>query len=324
MYFTTYRNLDLTNCRRVSRFSINSRTMNAATILLVLVIGLAYGQLNFEGNPLTEDTEYTAVESRFSEKTAGQQETTVDVINASAESPQNVHLLFSDVKNSSQYANPTKTSIDDHPVNHTWSHLERQQRIVQSGRHLSANTYNQGIASVNNVEVALNSFLNSKTPEESRLSLDHYLQSREIPQNAKAIITNQQQLTQQPVTRVNQETVSSPVNQHLTAQLMQQRQAPQTFPVGQPANQPTYGAPVNSVDLRSTMSNPATASLMQQQQMLQPYASRIQARNDVYYPGWYQRVRRVRGKPFPYAQSRGGPGFYAGPVPPGDILLTRS
>ncbi|XP_033307008.1 uncharacterized protein LOC117209290 isoform X2 [Bombus bifarius] len=290
--------------------------MNAATILLVLVIGLANGQLNFEGNPLTEDTEYTAVESRFSEKTAARQETTVDVIDASAESPQNVHLLFSDVKNSSQYANPIKTSIDDHPVNHTWSHLEKQQRIVQSGRHLSANTYNQGIASVNNVEVALNSFLNSKTPEESRLSLDHYLQSREIPQNAKAMIANQQQLTQQPVTRVNQETVSSPVNQHLTAQLMQQRQAPQTFPVGQPVNQPTYGTPVNSVDLRSTMSNPATASLMQQQQMLQPYASGIQARNDVYYPGWYQRVRRVRGKPFPYAQSRGGPGFYAGPVPP--------
>ncbi|CAD1473207.1 unnamed protein product, partial [Heterotrigona itama] len=297
-------------------------TMSATMILLILVIGLTNGQLNFEGNPLTENTEYAAVESRFSEKTARREETAANVTRISTESSQNFRLLSPEnAKNASQFAELIKFHADEHLTSSQGdsSHLTKQQDIVQTGRHLSANTYGQTTASTinNKAGAALNTFLNSKTPEESRLSLDYYLQSRETSGNAQPAVANQQQLTQQPVMRVNQQPVSSPVNQHLTAQLMQQRQALQAFPTRQVVNQPTYSVPANLADPRPTVSNPAAVSLMQQQQTLQlPYAPGIQTRNDVYYPGWYQRVRRVRGKPFPYAQSRIGPGFYAGPVPP--------
>lgn len=296
-------------------------------ILLILVIGLTNGQLNFEGNPLTENTEYTAVESRFSEKTARREETAANVTRISTKSSQNLRLLSPEnAKNASQFTNLIKTHDNDHLTSsqEDSSHLtiSKQRKIVQTGRQLSANTYGQTTASTinNKAEAALNTFLNSKTPEESRLSLDYYLQSRETSQNVQSTIANQEQLTQQPVIQVNQEPVSSPVNQQLTTQLMQQRQALQAFPTRQLVNQPTYSAPANpAADPRPTVSNPAAVSLMQQQQALQPYAPGIQTRKDV-YPGWYQRVRRVRGKPFPYAQSRIGPGFYAAAVPPGETL----
>ncbi|KAK1136175.1 hypothetical protein K0M31_000740 [Melipona bicolor] len=292
--------------------------MSATMVLLILAIGLTNGQLNFEGNPLTENTEYTAVESRFSEKTTRREETAANVTRISTESSRNFRLLSPDAKNASQFADLTKTHLTSSQEDS--SHLAKQQKIVRTGRHLSTNTYDQATASTinNNAEAALNTFLNSKTPEESRLSLDYYLQNRKTSQNGQPAIANQQQLTQQPAIRVNQESVSSPV----TAQLVQQRQALQVFPARQVVNQPTYSVPaINPVDPHPTVSNPAAVSLMQQQQALQPYAPGIQTmRNDVYYPGWYQPVRRVRRKPFPYAQSRIGPGFYAGPVPLGETL----
>ena len=145
-------------------------------ILLILVIGLSNGQLNFEGNPLTENTEYTAVESRFSEKTAA------NVTRISTESSRNFRLLSPDAKNVSQFADPINTHLTSSQEGS--SHPAKQQKIVQTGRQLSANTYSQTTASTinNNAEAALNNFLNSKTPEDSRLSLDYYLQSRETSQ----------------------------------------------------------------------------------------------------------------------------------------------
>lgn len=293
--------------------------MKVATILLVL-IGLVNGQLNFEGNPLTENTEYTAVESRLLEKTARQKvaENTTDIL---TESSENFHpsSLIPDVNNSNQSANPM-TKIDDHAIIqrdlYNLSYPLKQEKIVETGRHLSTNTYNnQGITS--KAQVALNTFLNSKTPEESRLSLDHYLQSKENLKNVERNANEQQLAQQQPVMQVNQQPVSSSsVNQHLTAQLMHQRQTLQALPV----NQPIYNSHVNPIDIHSTVSNPVSVPLMQQQQS---HASGIQARNDVFYPGWYQRVRRVHGKPFPYAQSRIGSGIYVGPVPPGEIFSIR-
>ncbi|CAL7946436.1 unnamed protein product [Xylocopa violacea] len=291
--------------------------MNAVTILLVLAAGLVDGQLNFEGNPLTENTEYTAEESRFSERTAKQEGIATNMTNTVAESPWNLHPLLSSTRNSSRLMNSAGTVINDHSMSQEDSMQSvKQEKIVPKARYLSTNTYNQGADSSKQAEAALNSFLNSKTPDESRMSLDYYLQSRQTPDNAPQTTVNQAQLTQQPTSQVNQQSMSSTVNEHLTEQLMQQRQALPAFQV----NQPVYNTPVNPGDLRVTMSNPMAMTMMQRQQALQSsqsYTTGIQARNDVFYPGPYQRVRRVRGKPFSsYAQSRGGPGFYGGPVPP--------
>nr|XP_034172208.1 misshapen-like kinase 1 isoform X1 [Osmia lignaria] len=289
------------------------RTMKGSTFFLVLAAGLANAQLNFEGNPLTENTEYKAEESRSSENTA-RQETTANVTTVVTEhSVRNVYPLAEYVKNSSE------NILMDHQKLTADPEQKENSVVVQTARQLSSNTYNPGATSVNPA-MALNSFLNSKTPEESRLSLNHYLQSREISQNTAV----QEQTTvrtindqQQFMPRLDQQSaIVSPVNQQLTSQLMQQRQMLQAYPVNQQQfNEQMYNTPVNLQDLRSPLSNTVATSLMQQQ-LLQPYVTGLQPRNDVFYPaGWPHRVRRVRGKPFPYAQSRGGPGLY-GPPPP--------
>ncbi|XP_043256881.1 uncharacterized protein LOC122399889 [Colletes gigas] len=260
------------------------KAMNAATVLLILATGLASGQLNFEGNPLTEDTEYTAEESRISSK-------------ASTET-------FPKLENATNASRELENEVTARP------------EAVQTARHLPTSPYVYGTNSINTAELALSTFLNSKTPEESRLSLDSYLQTRKTPQNV--IVGEQtasvagQQLPQQVTPP--QMVVSSPVNQHLTAQLMQQRQMMQAYPVNRPQfGEQVYNAPTSS----SSALNAVGTALPQQVQA--PYMQPgIQSRNDLFYPaGWHNRVRRIRGRPFLYAQSRGGPGgFYNGPPGP--------
>ncbi|XP_076635675.1 uncharacterized protein LOC143348874 [Colletes latitarsis] len=269
--------------------------MNAATVLLVLATGLASAQLNFEGNPLTEDTEYTAEESQVSGKAATE-------IFPKLENAINV---------SRKLENVDRSSI-------TQSVVTVRPETVQTARHLSTSPYVYGTNSINTAELALSTFLNSKTPEESRLSLDSYLQTRETPQNVmvgeQTASVAGQQLPQQVTPLAPQSmAVSSPVNQHLTAQLMQQRQMMQAFPGNrQQFGEQVYNAPTSSSSALNAVGTPLP------QQVQTPYVQPgIQSRNDLFYPaGWHHRVRRIRGRPFPYAQSRGGPGFYNGPPVP--------
>ena len=314
--------------------------MNPTTVFLVLVAGLANAQLNFEGNPLTENTEYTAEESRLSERTARQEATAANVTNDVVDL-QKLHPLSEDRRNVSQELEPRSNSMNEYPLNEeemarpSSPLVVQRSKPTQAARHLSTSSY-EPIA-ISPAESALSTFLNSKTPEESRYSLDSYLQSREPPRNdlvrdqpsqRTVSIANQQQLAQQPAPQVSQQSLalSSPVNQHLTAQLMQQRQA---FPVDQrqQASEQVYGLPVNPQVT-------ALGAPLAQQQLLQqqvPYVGGLQPRNDVFYPpGWHHRVRRIRGKPFPLAQSRGGPVFYNGPAPvpfkqkpPVEVIYTK-
>lgn len=305
----------------ISAFTLHFRNMNATTVLLILAVGLASAQLNFEGNPLTENTDYTAEESRLSQRTARQKETATNVTTDVAGDSQKLHPAFDVVKTAAEKLEPRNLLIDGssgeqkevaHPVNP----VGRANEAVQTGRHLPRSVYNQG-TNVNPAEVALNTFLHSKTLEESRQSLDSYLQNSRASQNAPVADqssqqtvspAHQQQLADQPLpSQANHQTLalSSPVNQHLTAQLMQHRQM-QTFPVNQQQySEQAYNAP--------QMSTAVGAPLVQQQL---PYGVPVQSRNDVFYPpGWHHRMRRIRGKPYLMAQSRGGPGFYNGPVP---------
>ncbi|XP_076245739.1 uncharacterized protein LOC143186151 [Calliopsis andreniformis] len=306
--------------------------MNVATVLLVLALGLATAQLNFEGNPLTENTEYTAEESRLLQRTARQEQTAANVTINGAEDSQKLHPPLEDVKNASEEFEARNFPIDDSStqqkeVVHSVNPAGRTNEAVQTARYLSATAYNQG-SNVNPAEVALSTFLNSKTPEESRQSLDSYLQNSgasqnvvEQPNQQMVSLTNQPQLEQSHTPPVNQQSLalSSPVNQHLTAQLMQQRQV-QAFPV----NQQQYGQMYNLPQMSTALGAP-----LPQQQM--PYGAGIQSKNDVFYPpGWHHRVRRIRGKPYPLVQSRVGPGFYNGPVPvpfkqkaPVEIIYTK-
>nr|XP_003707983.2 PREDICTED: uncharacterized protein LOC100877709 isoform X1 [Megachile rotundata]XP_012151599.1 PREDICTED: uncharacterized protein LOC100877709 isoform X1 [Megachile rotundata] len=314
---------------------LEERAMDWTAFLLVLAAGLTHAQLNFEGNPLTENTEYTAEESRSLEKTA-RQETTANVTSTVAEMVYPlVGYLHSSTKN---------TLIDDHSINQEETdHVERKQNsvAVQSARQMS-NIYNAGTTSADPAKIALNSFLNSKTPEESRMSLDYYLQSREVEPQSTVVqeqttvqtISDQQQLSQQLMSRTNQQPagIMSSVNQQLTSQLLQRRMV-QVYPANQQQqlNEQVYSTPLNLQDYQSPVSNTVGTSAVQQQQLLQPYVTGLQARNDVFYPvGWHHRMRRLRGKPFLYPQSRkGGPAFYGPPVPfkqtgpPVEVIYTK-
>ncbi|XP_076659181.1 uncharacterized protein LOC143362693 [Halictus rubicundus] len=305
--------------------------MISRIILLALAIGLTTGQLNFEGSPLTEDTEYTAEESRFSERTARQQETATNVTTPPAElRSQKLYPIMEDVKNVSKNLEEKLALRHASSPQHLITHLITvQPDVVQTSRQLSASTYNRATDGANPAEAALTTFLNSKTPEESRMSLDSYLQNaagsqsvvREQPGQQTVSLANQPQLARQTspiVPQVNQLStgLSSPVNQHLMSQLVQQRQAAYVLPVNQrqPYNEQLYNLPVNPQDPRAPVPATAIAAASQQQTLQAPYAPGIQARNDIFYPpGWHQRVRRIRGRP--YVQSRGGPGFYNAPVP---------
>ncbi|XP_015432842.1 PREDICTED: uncharacterized protein LOC107188953 [Dufourea novaeangliae] len=319
--------------------------MNLATVLLtlsvVLAIGLSNGQLNFEGNPLTENTEYTAEESRFSRRTARQGETAANATSTMVTEfrSQKLYPVHEDAKNASKKPEPKNRPVDSadrselgHP-SQPENLITVQPEAVQTSRQLLASVYNQANNVINPAEMALNTFLNSKTPEESRMSLDTYLENADGSQNVlvgeqpgqqTVSSVNQQQLSRHTVqltSPVDQQSValSSPVNQHLTAQLMQQRQPLQPFPVvnqRQHLNGQVYNIPVNPMDPRLPHVSGAVGAPLPQQIMQTPYAQGLQARNDIFYPvGWHQRVRRIRGRPFPYTQSRGGPGFHGGPVP---------
>ncbi|XP_031844700.2 uncharacterized protein LOC116432251 [Nomia melanderi] len=325
--------------------------MRPATALLLLAVGLSNGQLNFEGNPLTENTEYTAEESRFSQRTARQQETASNLTTIVPELRSQKLYPILDAKNASTNLE-AKTSITDYSSGQTdleypWQPqtITDQPEVVQTSRQLSSSAYNHGSDTASPVQAALNTFLNSKTPEESRLSLDSYLQnavapqsglSQEEPGQQTVPPASQQQLARQTLpmaSQVNQQPagLSSPVNQHLTAQLMQQRQSLYGFPVSQRQqfNDAVYnGLPANSQDPRSPV---AVGTPLPQPALQMPYPQ-IQPRNDIFYPpGWHQRVRRIHGRPFPYVQSRGGPGFYNGPapgpfkpkVPPVEVIYTK-
>ncbi|XP_054005726.1 uncharacterized protein LOC128890852 isoform X1 [Hylaeus anthracinus] len=320
-------------CERGCTMKHGYRNMNASTVLLVLAVGVANAQLNFDGNPLTENTEYTAEESQLSRRTARREETAANATNGVAERSQNFHLGF-EAETSASWNVETKSkpvndlSIDEEDVERHSSFAVKPD-AVQTGRHLTTSPYVHGTNSINPSELALSTFLNSKTPEESRQSLDDYLQIRESPQSVGDQATSSTG-QQQPASLTGQQslTLSSPVNQHLTAQLMQQREMLQTFPVNhrQQFNEQVYNA--NTQDPRSPVPNTVGTPLAQQ--AFTSYAQPgIQSRNDLFYPaGWHHRVRRIRGRPLPYAQSRGG--FYNGPVPgpfkpkaPVEVIYTK-
>ncbi|XP_011156298.1 histone-lysine N-methyltransferase 2D isoform X2 [Solenopsis invicta] len=336
-------------------------------ILLVLAIDLANSQLNYEGNPFTEFTEYIAEESNLSEKSARQNDASIDLSNPGMSRPQKLYPIVE----SENHGRSQQAEIDNLIKSQTSSSVQTFQSDT-SARQLQDSS---GNLPVSQAEVALNSFLNSRTPEESRLSLEHYLRSQQSPEdqsrsseaivgqesqsieplNPQAIshvqqqqpfshVQQQQRIShvqqQQPISHVQQQQPISHVRQQqqqpllvpqvnqqqvqLTSQLDQVQLAPQQLmpqtdqrQLLPPASQ-TYGyvgQPTMVQAVQPVIRTPTGVVLGQKMLQPVPLVPAFQARNDMLTPAmWRERMRRIRGKPFPFAQSRITPTLYQGPI----------
>ncbi|XP_011861612.1 PREDICTED: uncharacterized protein LOC105558509 [Vollenhovia emeryi] len=286
-------------------------------VLLVLAIDLANGQLNYEGNPFTEYTEYVAEESNLSERSARKNDASIDLSSPAASyRPQKLYPV---VEPGSDGSSRRAAETDN---------LLRSRISSRQFQDSSGNT------PVSQAEVALNSFLNSKTPEESRLSLEHYLHSQHSPQDqsrsSDAIIHQEspkstEPLNQQPVSHVEQQQqlLVPQVNQQqvqLTSQVDQVQLVPQLVPQVDQRQQISagqaygyLGQPSVVQAVQPVIRTPAGVVLGQKMVPV-PLVPAFQ-RTDMITPAmWRERMRRIRGKPYPFAQPRIAPALYQGPI----------
>lgn len=322
--------------------------MKGIIIFVILGIGITQTQLNYEGNPLTENTEYTAEESQISSK----------IVKSSTNGPQKLYPIFHESKDVASKDTIPKADESDQQISLTnFNHAEISTSInVASAREFPDNVYSkvqkpQILETVTNTvktpaEIALNTFLNSKTPEESRLSLDFFLQNSQyqnnqwptsniiVPQNqqhqVQIVSQNDQQIQQQLVRttpKVIEQVSSYPQINQQQQQLMVapvQKQAllqPQHV-LQMPEQAYSYAAQYtdNSQILLPSQSAQTSPVIPNQSTLKQlPLSSdsleAIQSRSDIVTPMmWRQRNRWVRGQPYPFPQPKIGGVLSKGPV----------
>ncbi|XP_077254682.1 uncharacterized protein LOC143893310 isoform X2 [Temnothorax americanus] len=301
-------------------------------ILLVLAINLAKGQLNYEGNPYTEFTEYIAEESNLSERSARKNDVSIDVSNPVVSSrPQKLYPVAEPESDGrSQQEAETNDLLK--------SQISSSVQTLQSDTSARQFQDSSGNSPISQAEVALNTFLNSRTPAESRLSLDHYLRSQQSPEaqlrSSDAIIGQESskpieplspQPQPQPISHVEQQQqlLVPRVNQQqvqLTSQVDQVKLVPQADQRQQllPSADQTYGyvrQPSVVQAVQPVIRTPAGVVLGQKMLQPVPLVPAFQARNDMITPAmWRERMRRIHGKPYPFAQSRIAPALYQGPI----------
>lgn len=317
--------------------------------ILILAINLANGQLNYEGNPFTEYTEYIAEESNLSEKSARKNDASFDLSNSeiSSSSQKLYPIVESETdKRLQQVTEPDNLLIDNSQKQTSFSvqAYRSNDTGVPSARQL------QIFSDQNSAEIALNTFLNSKTPEESRLSLEHYLRTQHSPnaqsrssnviisQNKKAIeptldaqrslnsqVAQQQslmvpQVNQQLTSQVNQEQLTSQDQLIPQNQMVSQNQlVPQNQFVSQGQLLPPTGQVYDYVGqpppIQPVIRAPAGVIMGQGMMQPVPFMPGFHTRNDMITPAmWRERMRRIRGQPFPFAQPRLAPGLYKGAI----------
>ncbi|XP_011693396.1 PREDICTED: uncharacterized protein LOC105453285 [Wasmannia auropunctata] len=339
-------------------------------ILLVLAINLASSQLNYEGNPFTEYTEYIAEESNLSERSR-KNDASIDLSHPgiSSRSQKLYPIIESESDGRLQQAAETDNLLK--------SQISPSVQAFQTDTSARQFQDSSGNSPISQAEVALNTFLNSKTPEESRLSLEHYFRSQHPPEDQSRPsdvivdqesfkstellnpqlsthveqqqqllapqVNNQQQQQllvpqvnnqqQQPllVPQVNnqqqQQLLVPQVNQHqvqLTSQVDQIQLVPQVTSQADQRQRPlpsagqTYGyvgQPTVVQAVQPVIRTPGGIVLGQKMLQPVPLVPAFQARNDMISPAmWRERMRRIRGKPFPFAQPRIAPALYQGPI----------
>lgn len=152
--------------------------------IFLLFIHLTCGQLNFEGNPLTENTDYLAEESQISTRTSRQNNLEKSINNNEINQPQKLYPVYNNdaknisheksiVNNSSQLNLENKNTIQVVKLVPT----TRQQSRQLHDNYININPVQQEQNSGQSpADLALHIFMNSKTPQESEMALNYYLQ----------------------------------------------------------------------------------------------------------------------------------------------------
>ncbi|XP_029156575.1 uncharacterized protein LOC114929262 isoform X2 [Nylanderia fulva] len=305
--------------------------------IFVLAINLASGQLNYEGNPFTEYTEYIAQESNLSEKSARKNDAPFNFSNSGSTHSQKLYPIIESEsdKHLQQVSEPENGLFTDKLQKQASFSIQVVRPNVtdmHSARHFQVSS------DQNTAEFALNTFLNSKTPEESRLSLDHYIRSQNSPtsnqhspnaqyrssnvlihQDKKAIVEPTLDVQRPLISQVEQQQqqlVAPQVNQQLTSQVNQGQLVPQLVPQGQllPPTGQAYDYVGQPPPIQPVIRAPAGVILGQGMLQPVPLMSGFQ-RSDMITPAmWRERMRRIRGQPFPFAQPRLTPGVYKGAI----------
>jgi len=301
-------------------------------ILLVLATNLANGQLNYEGNPFTEYTEYIAEESNLSEKSARQNDAPVNVASSDVSlRPQKLYpVMEAEADRQLQQAAETNNLLSDKSQRQIPFSFQVTRPNATFGRQMQDLPDQK--APISTAEVALSNFLNSKTPEESRASLDYYLRSQQSPEDQSHSLNaindpNKQSLVQldgQLVSQTGQQQMLLPRQEQqmqLTSQINQAQLMPHIVP--QPDQRQQFlsaGQTYNYVGQPAVIQPMirAPTGVVLGQGMLQPVplmTPSFQARNDMITSAmWRERMRRIRGKPFVFAQPKIAPGLYKGPI----------
>ncbi|XP_011308365.1 COPII coat assembly protein sec16-like [Fopius arisanus] len=274
-------------------------------MLTSLSIGICQSQLNFEGSPQTDSTDYTAEESHYSirEEIAKSRElnppsgrktdtyTTGEnigpITDARSISPSVKRVL----------KNEGATNLVSDVGMRIYPSAMRRNETDQTPRHLSSDP--------------LDTFLNSRTPQESQIALDNYLKSHHYPNSSPH---------SPPTNIINQMTQNTEDNQNT---LNIQSNAPQYLSNDQ-TNINTLNSPPNINQAQLPVSAPQQNGQIINPQVYQTHPlapvwplTTFQSRRDVIPIPRRRPIYHHRGAPRYrnryHAQSRIGPPFIAKP-----------
>ncbi|XP_043477210.1 transcription factor SPT20 homolog isoform X2 [Leptopilina heterotoma] len=290
--------------------------------IFFLCVHLTSAQLNFEGNPLTENTDYLAEESQISARSARgnnfeksiNNEVNQLTLKEQSVTPQKLYPVYTEAQNISQQK-PMETSVQNREES---IQVLKLVPMSQKSRQLRDNFLNvnsvqqEQTPGQNPADLALEIFMNSKTPQESEIALNYYLQGgqglSEQLENEKREKERQQEQEYLRQQQIQQEQIIQRQKQQQLQQeqLLIQEQLQRTQ-VQQNVQDQMFGLNVQPQQLNQIQPN-----YQNQYQIGYHRIPLIQSRND--YPIYRRPMKRMNYRPA--FQSRVGPGMYKGPPPP--------
>lgn len=290
-------------------------------LIFLLCVHLSSAQLNFEGNPLTENTDYLAEESQISARSAREnnfEKTINNEVNQltmkESVTPQKLYPVYTEVQKNISHQKPMETSqsIQEESVQVLKLIPTRQKSRQLRDNFLNVNSVQQEqTPGQNPANLALEIFMNSKTPQESEVALNYYLQggqglTEKLENEKREKELQQEYLRQQQQQQIQQEQL---------IQRQKQQQLQQEQLLLQEQLQRTQQEQMLGFNVQSQQLNEIQPNYQNQNQYQFHRIPLIQSRNDYpIYPLYRRPMKRVNYRQ--NFQSRVGPGMYKGPPPP--------
>ncbi|XP_044007029.1 transcription factor mef2A-like [Aphidius gifuensis] len=194
----------------IDHHSINLGIMWKSIFILTLYISCSKSQLNYEGNPLTENTEYTAEETHYKTRHDSKRSKNFDEKSQFMQ-PYSIEQNKFKTIDSEEFISPGMT-LPTSIVENLDKSIDILSLEQQSSSSNDFNTidnkndnklyYTTNTNNINNetqlnnnkqiplpAKIALNDFLNSKTPEESQWALDNFIKNQQATNEIQTTTT---------------------------------------------------------------------------------------------------------------------------------------